>query len=287
MNLKKIGILILQVILIMAILFIARMLAGILIPIPGLQMPEEEELRILPFFLLIVALLDALIISYIVRRSTWYGWKLAAALFVLLIGNQIFETQIDGIFFMDYLGYNLFTIALMSLQTFLSSGIGAILAVIILGKMKTPEKPGIKVVFDLSTGRWIIQWIYMPFLFIVLYFLCGALIAWINPAVREYYEGGAGINVLFQALLQIPRGLGWYAMALLVARILRGNKIENAVCTGILFGMLHANVLLLPTAYMPYAVRMTHMIEIFISLFLFGFFAGFFIKIKRINPYEK
>jgi hypothetical protein len=121
----------------------------------------------------------------------------------------------------------------------------------------------------------------MPLLFLVLYFLCGGFIAWINPAVRAYYEGGTGINLPAQALLQIPRGLGWYAMALLMAKMLRGHKLENAVCTGLFFGVLHGNSLLIPNEYMPFAVRMTHMVEIFVSLFLFGFLAGLLIKIKK------
>jgi hypothetical protein len=281
MDSKKIVIIILQVTGVCAVLFVARMLAGILIPIPGIKMPSESEMQLIPLFLLIVAIIDALIISYIVRRSNWHGWKLALAVFILLIGNRIFEEWIDGIFLMDYLGLNLLAIALMSLKTLIVSGIGSICVVLILGRLKLPQEPVNKVEFDIRVGGWVIRWISFPLLFIVIYYLCGGLLAWVNPAVREYYRGGGEINLGLQALLQIPRGLGWFAMALLIVKMMRGIKLENAVLTGIVFGVLHANSLIIPNPFMPFSVRMSHMVEIFVSLFIFGFIAAFFIKTKK------
>jgi hypothetical protein len=278
---KKTVIIILQVVAVCIVIFTAQMLVGMLIPIPDLKIPSEQEIPLLPLFLLIVSVTDALIISYIVRRSNWHGCKLALAVFILLIGNRIFEEQIDGIFLMDYLGLDLLVITLMSLQTLIVSGIGSICAVLILCRSKQSQEPVKKVEFDIRVGGWVIRWICFPLLFIVIYYLCGGLLAWINPAVREYYGGGGEINLVVQALLQIPRGLGWFAMAVLIVKMMRGINRENAVVTGIVFGVLHANSLIIPNPFMPFSVRMSHIVEIFVSLFIFGYIAAFFIKTKK------
>ena len=62
----------------------------------------------------------------------------------------------------------------------------------------------------------------------------------------------------------------WTALALLVMRITRGSRLEKALATGVLFAVVMTSGLLLPNPYMPFEVRMVHLVETAPSNFLFG-----------------
>ena len=56
----------------------------------------------------------------------------------------------------------------------------------------------------------------------------------------------------------------------LVMRITRGSRLEKALATGVLFAVVMTSGLLLPNPYMPFEVRMVHLVETAPSNFLFG-----------------
>lgn len=110
-------------------------------------------------------------------------------------------------------------------------------------------------------------------LYIFAYFAAGFLIAWQGEAVRTYYEQGMNINQAELALLQVGRGLIWAGLAWIGATQLTGSKVTRASLTGLAFSGFMAIQLLLPTSFMPWEVRLFHLVEVSISNFLFGFAA--------------
>lgn len=115
-------------------------------------------------------------------------------------------------------------------------------------------------------------------------------IAWQNPAVREYYGGidegsffarmGAVLRDTFWLIpFQILRAMLWAVIALPVIRMMKGQWLETALAIGLLFAVNTAQ-LLLPNPYMPEAVRMTHLIEVASSNFIFGLFVGWLLTLR-------
>jgi hypothetical protein len=71
-------------------------------------------------------------------------------------------------------------------------------------------------------------------------------------------------------LVQVLRGALWTLLGVVVVRSMRGSTTEKAVAVGVLFSIVMGAGLLLPNPYMPYDVRMVHLVETASSNFLFG-----------------
>jgi hypothetical protein len=82
---------------------------------------------------------------------------------------------------------------------------------------------------------------------------------------------------------QVLRALCWTALALLVTRMLKRDRLETALVIGLLFAVMTAP-LLLPNPYMPEAVRMAHLIETASSNFIFGTFVAWLLTQQRQTP---
>src|SRR5262249_50561988 len=113
----------------------------------------------------------------------------------------------------------------------------------------------------------------LSFLYVVLYFGAGALIAWQFPAVRAFYENAAHIDTGQLALLQGFRGFLWALLALFgVMRIKRG-LLPRAGVMAVLFAVLTDASLLFPNPFMPWNVRLPHFMEVGASEALYGVLA--------------
>jgi len=117
--------------------------------------------------------------------------------------------------------------------------------------------------------------------YVALYFTFGYYVAWRNPAITAYYQGTdpgtfwLGMwNMLRETpwlpLVQALRGLLWTGLGLTVVRAMKGSVVEKALAVGALFAVVMSAGLLLPNPYMPYDVRMIHLVETASSDFLFG-----------------
>jgi hypothetical protein len=70
-----------------------------------------------------------------------------------------------------------------------------------------------------------------------------------------------------------------------VLRGMRGAVVEKALAVGSLFAVVMNTSLLLPNPYMPYAVRMVHLVETASSNFVFGVIVGWlFCRKVAVNP---
>src|SRR4051812_22052230 len=258
------------------------------------QAPEEAATAGLA--LLAVCLLQTLVLTHIILRSRWSGWQLIGAVAFVYYGVTTFMAQIESAVFITRLP------AGMLPRLFLMGALIAvpfsIIAVLMLGKRQRSasdaESNGRAI---MARGEWAWKLALLVSTYVVLYFTFGYFIAWKNPAVLQYYNGidegrffthmrtvvtATPWLIPFQAL----RALLWIALALPVIRMMKGRRPEIALAVGALFSIVMNAQLLLPNPYMPYEVRMTHLVETASSNLLFGLLVGWLLAGDRRCNYD-
>jgi hypothetical protein len=234
--------------------------------------------------LLAVCFLETAVLTYLILRSRWTGWRLTAAIFFVFYGVTTFMPQIESAVFLTRLPPG--TLPRLFLMGALIAAPFSVLAVLILGKRKAETvdtQPNPRLVMPASEWAWKLA--VIAIVYVVLYFTFGYFIAWRNPAVREYYGGideGGFMGQLGRVLrntpwlvpFQIARAMVWVALALPVIRMLKGQRTETAFAIGLLFAVVMNAQILLPNPYMPEPVRMAHLVETASSNFIFGLFIG-------------
>jgi len=184
------------------------------------------------FYLWLMGFLQAVVLGYPIVRTSWSGWRLIGTVFLVYFGIATFMTQIETVVFLQYL-------------------------VDII-----PAEDTFKLFFN---GAFI-------------YILFGALV--FKPLAGAAFEE-------FYADLQMPpwiipfqmirgivfaflRGIVFAFLAFPVIRMLKGSFGETGWTVSLLYSVLLASLVLPPNEFMPTTIRLAHMIELFTSMFLFG-----------------
>ena len=278
-----------RVIALTIILFVCFAIAGRLVGQANSQTPEQAAASALT--LLTVCLVEATILTHLILRSRWAGWRLTATVFLVYFGVTTFMSQIESAVFITRLPPGmlprLFLMGAMIAAPF------SILAVLILGKRK-PEPVDTQRHSRLAmpTSEWAWKLALIALTYVILYFTFGYFIAWRNPAVLEYYGGidegtflahmGAELrNRPWLIPFQLVRAMCWVALALPVIQMLKGQRLETALTVAVLFGVLMTARLFLPNPYMPEPVRMAHLVETASSNFIFGIFIAWLLTAHR------
>ncbi len=229
--------------------------------------------------LAVMSAVNSAILTFVILRSRWNGWRLILAIFIILFGVMTVMTQIETAVFVRLPGGQLPRLFLMGA---IFSAVLAPLAVLILGKRRSqPSADESATQLRMPASEWIWKVSLIAVVYVIIYFSFGYFIAWKNPAVRAYYGGSDPGNFLAQLLsvwrespwlpaLQIFRGLLWTALALPLIRMLPGTGPEAGLAVSLVFGVLMTTQLLLPNPLMPEAVRLAHLLETSTSNFLFG-----------------
>jgi hypothetical protein len=228
--------------------------------------------------------LNTLVVTPIILRSRWTGWRLMAALAFVLYGVMTFMPQIESAVFLTRLP------AGMLPRLFLMGALVAVpfsvLAVVILGKGRSgPADAAQNPRLVMPFREWAWKLAVIAVLYVVLYFTFGYFIAWRDPVVRAYYRGTdeGDFFTHFHIVVrdtpwlvpfQVLRGLLWVGFALPVVRMMKGRWPETALAIALLFSVVMNSQLLLPNPFMPEPVRMTHLIETASSNFIFGAIVG-------------
>jgi hypothetical protein len=248
-------------------------------PSPGVE-PISPGLAIL-----LVSGLNTVVMSWLILRSRLTGWSLAAAMVLLFYGVQTFMPQVESLIFQANPGYASHLPAAVIPRLFLAgllhAGLWIPLAIRILGRWRPgSSSPGPGRPPALPAG-WTWKLPLAALAYAAVYFTFGYYVAWRNPAITAYYGGTdpgsfwAQIGNVVRDTPWLPaaqalRGLLWTALALVVMRITRASGLEKALATGVLFAVVMTSGLLLPNPYMPFEVRMVHLVETASSNFLFG-----------------
>jgi len=281
-----------RVIALTVVLFLCFALAAALVRLPG-SSPASDQAGGAALPLLAVCFLQAAVMSYLILRSRWTGWPLAAAVSVVFYGVMTLMPQSDSVVFLTRLPAG--TLPKLFFMGALIAAPFSVLAVVILGKRKgesatVQQDPRQR----MPASEWIWKVAVITLAYVCLYFTFGYYIAWRNPAVPTYYGGideatfWAHMGTVMRTTpwlipFQVLRALCWATLALLVIRLLKRDRLETALLIGLLFAVMTAP-LLLPNPYMPDAVRMAHLVETASSNFIFGTFIGWLLTPHRQTP---
>lgn len=262
---------------------IASVVSGVSKAPTGAEAPSVDARESL-IALLVACLLETAVLTYVILRSRWTGWKLAGAVFLAYYGLSTVVAQIDSIIYLPrHLPPGFVTkIFIMGAIT---AALFSPLAVLILGKMRRefiPPEPNRQLA--MPPGEWAWKLAVIAVAFAIVYFTFGYFVAWKNPAVQKYYGGTDAGNFFAQMAwigektpwmfaLQAFRGVLWAAFALPVIRMLKGRPWEVALATALLFAVW-SSMLLLPNPYMPAEIRKMHLIETASEDFIFGWLVG-------------
>jgi hypothetical protein len=120
-------------------------------------------------------------------------------------------------------------------------------------------------------------------LYVIAYFTAGQFIAWQFEAVRSYYAATELPSFRILIPLQMFRGVLWALIALFIVLRLRGSLIVRMALMAAIFAVLTASPLLYPNAYMPWGVRLGHLMEIGTSEAAWGALAAWILAPRYRN----
>lgn len=120
-------------------------------------------------------------------------------------------------------------------------------------------------------------------LYVIAYFAAGQFIAWQFEAVRAYYAATELPSFGILVPLQLFRGVLWALIALFISLRLRGSLIVRMALMAAIFAVLTASQLLYPNPYMPWGVRLGHLMEIGTSEAVWGALAAWILAPRYRN----
>lgn len=269
------------------LLFACYAVAGTLVRLPPPSQPAEAATPSAAT-LLAVCLLNVAILTWVILRSRWAGWRLVATVFMVFYGVTTFMGQIESALFITRLPPG--ALPRLFLMGALVAAPFSALAVLILGKRKpSTSDAGPKTRLRMPGSEWAWKLAVIALVYVILYFTFGYFVAWQHPEVRAYYNG-VDVGGFFPHMatvvrdtpwlipIQIVRAMLWTAIALPVILMMKGEKLETALAVGLLYSVVMNAQLLLPNPYMPEAVRMAHLAETASCNFLFGAFIGWLLS---------
>ena len=255
-----------RIFLIWATLFVARTVAGAILPF---QAPAPENM--LPWFLAAYFLI-AVAIAVLVTRSNWQRWQNSVAACAILLAIELIN-MIEGIVFL-----NLHIWGRLLGQLVIFYAILAPLWMLILPKVKgettTPAYGSLLV----PSGRfW--RFLLSDLAYLLFYFTAGTIIF---PFVRNYYASlGLPSTAQIVSLQFLVRGPLFIGVCLLLTRMLRMTGALGWLTTGAVFAVVSGIALIIPNPYFPDSVRWVHFWEVSSSNFLFAVFVSWLWTVPR------
>lgn len=224
-------------------------------------------------WLLLMGLLQAAVIGYVLVRSTWHGWKLIATLFAVYFGITVFQSNIEAIVFLQYFVSILPDTAMpaITLNGAIASALIAPLAVVIFDKFKPSAAPEAESQpLHLTPLQWIWKVGALAVIYVMIYFLFGLVVAkpLAGAAFDEYY-GNLQLPAWFFPF-QIVRGAIWVLLTIPIIRMMRGSSREIGLGVALLLSVTFASLVIPPNEFMPAPIRLAHLVELFTSMFVFG-----------------
>ena len=229
--------------------------------------------------LLAVSVLTTLVVAFVVRHARWRGWRLAMALFVVLYGVTTVMPQVETAYFVTRLPAGM--LPRLFVAGALVAAIWSPLTVRLLGRWRGDDERAPDDRLRLAPSEWTVRLAIIVVAYLVLYFGFGYYLAWRRPEVRAYYGGTDPGSFLLQLRhvvrdtpllvpFQVLRALLWAALGALVIRMTALDRARTGLAVALLFSVVMCVPLLLPNPFMPYAVRMAHLVETASSNFIFG-----------------
>jgi hypothetical protein len=235
-------------------------LSGILVhPVlpPG---KPDGPMSVLPAMMLVNGL-GAIVTAALASRLTLGSLRKFLVLILVIFTVETALSSIESVVFRQFLGLSLGTLTAIAGAGSIRALVTALVATMLWRRSGERVSPiSVRPVVLLG----------LIGLYVALYFTAGMLIAWRSEIVRQYYHAGVGIHLPALFALQVARGALWAGLATVLAVNLRGKTVAVASWTGAAFAVLMAAPLIYPSSFMPWAVRLAHLLELSVSNFVFG-----------------
>jgi hypothetical protein len=270
---------------------ISLIIFSLLIPFPESMILATPAKGVVdpPLDMIINAIVNATLVFWIIKRSSYNGFKLILQLVVCVFGVQTFQTQLETAYFINAfpLLRGNFEVYKIIARGLLSSILFVTLATLITGRLKNRVKAAST--FSFSTNRTIKISAGLGVFYFVLYFIFGYYVAFQSEAVRAFYgttgELNSFVGQLKSSFMENPtipffqycRGILWVICLLPILKGFTGSKIELIIFSGLFFALMPTVQLLFPNPLMPASVGVYHFVEVAISTGIFGAVAAWLI----------
>jgi len=251
---------------------IGTVIGGMVVTMLGLQppsMPEGMDQQSVMLFMLLESPLSALILALLARHLSGGFWARTLILFLLSWISNSVNNQIEAAAFAGMEEGFWFTVL-----TFLVPVLFVSMAVAWLFPPtdKSMFMDSVRSFFSrYSFGGWMWRFVLAAVIFMPIYYFFGMLVI---PFTRSYYEQnmyGLEIPSLGKLLLILfVRSVLFFAVCLPVLIAWQGSRLNLLWRLGLaLFYLVGFQSLLIAT-WMPWALRLPHMIEIFFDEFVYA-----------------
>ena len=236
---------------------------------------------------------NATILVWAARRSSFRGIALWLQLLVLSFGVQVLETQIETAYFLSAfpLLHGNFEVYHLILRGLITSILFTLLVTLITGGFS--HKPRGMNRFELNTDRVVKASAWLAAVYIALYVLFGYFVAWQSQELRLFYGGPAQLNSFVDQwattlmgkpelpVFQYFRGVIWVLCLLPLFKSFTGRRTELVLLSALALGLLPTAQLAFANPLMPAGVSYYHFWEVSISTGIFGALCAWFVPQGR------
>ncbi len=295
-NIKSAASALLQVLAAAGGFVISLMIADASLPIPRfiLEKTPATGFLSLPLALMFTAVVNAVILVWVARRSSFKGVALMGQLFVLSFGTQTLQTQIETGYFISAFpllrdNFELYRLVLRGLIT--SVVFVALVALIAGGFSRVPRRA---TNFTVNADRAVRQSAWLAAVYFVLYVLFGYFVAWRSQELRLFYGGPSELNSLVDQwkntlmskpelpVFQYFRGVLWILCLVPLFKSFSGRRVELVILSSLVLGLLPTAQLAFPNPLMPAGVSIYHFWEVTISTGVFGALCALFVPTRLL-----
>lgn len=235
------------------------------------------------------AAINATILVWVARRSSFKGFPLAGGLFVLSFLAQTFQTQIETSYFISAFPplHGNFEVYRLFLHGAITSALFALLVTWFVGGFSRKPREAAKFTVHadqfLNTGAW------LGAVYFILYILFGYYVAWQSQELRVFYGGPAVSNSFANQILttlmvkpempffQYARGFVWILCLIPLFKSFTGGRIELVILSAVALGLLPTAQLAFANPLMPAEVSLYHFWEVSLSMYIFGALCAWFV----------
>ena len=292
---KKFFVTVLQVLGAMLAFVISLVIANMLFPLsPAIMEAGKSATGFLasPAAFLFNAIVNAVILVWAARRSSFKGLAMIGQLLVLSFGTQVFMTQIETGYFISAfpLLHDNFQLYNLIWRGFLTSLFFSILVTLICGGFSRKPRPQTN--FTVTANHAVKHAAWLAFIYLILYMLFGYFVAWQVRELRVFYGGPAELNGFFEQwantamvkpefpVFQYFRGILWILCLVPLFIGFSGRRAELVILSALAMALLPTAQLAFANPLMLDAVSLGHFWEVSISTGIFGALCAWFIPIE-------
>jgi hypothetical protein len=275
----------------MAGFLVSLILASMILPVAKTILDAVPPSGFLspPMAFLFNGAVNALILVWAARRSTFKGLAMWMQLLALSFGAQVFMAQIEAAYFISAFpllhgNFELYGIVLRGLVT---SALFTLLVTWMVGGFSIRTRT--QALYSVTTDNAVKAGSWLAVIYVALYILFGYFVAWQSQEVRLFYRGPLELNSFFaqmgQTFMDRPefpvfqyfRGFLWMLCLIPLFMGFSGRRVELVVLSALALGLLPTAALAFANPLMPATVSAYHFVETSISTGIFGALCAWFV----------